>query len=63
MLVKLVRSQTIKKGDKLLRGNRVVTIEDIIRPYKKHFILVANDDLIFCKDGMNVLKVIPEMSV
>lgn len=61
MMVKLVKSNTIEPGDKVLWcGKKIVEIKEVIRPYKHHFILVGFDELIFHTDNMKILKVLDD---
>lgn len=61
MQVKLVKSTSIKEGQKLLiRGNKVVTVLQINQITKNHMTLICDDDLVFTRSDLKLLKVIEE---
>lgn len=60
MLVKLVSSRSIKVGNKLLRGNKAVTVIDIINVTNSHMTIVCDDDIVFTRSDKRLLKVIGE---
>lgn len=60
MQVKLVNSTSVKVGNKLLRGNRVVTVTEIINITKNHFTIICDDDLVFTRSDLKLLKVLED---
>ena len=69
MLIELVNSTSIRPGDKLLRRNptsnglKVVTVLKINNTTNNHFTFECDDDLVFTRSDLKLLKVIQEASL
>ena len=61
MRIKLVKSTSIKVGDKILyKGQPALVMEKVQTPYKNHFYFVTFNDLVFTRSDMKLLKVVAE---